>query len=389
MRQTEILVAVRISKSSGRDLLTGIFRFFEENPAWQLHLVQYDEDFTPEIVRGAPERGFSGIIATIPGADGTVEALVESPLPVVFMNFADCSLSRRRGPTAFIRADNTAAGRLAASALIKSGSRESYAYVPKTDEWWCAERGRGFAEVLAKNGKKCQTFVSVARPSAPFEDHEGLAAFVAGLPKPAAVYAATDECALKVLAAARSVGAKIPEQMALVSTDNDEFLVRHSNPPLSSVFMGNARSGFRAAQEMKRLLAGKDSPRNVILIPPLGVIERDSTRSAPPATALVRRIKAYIEAHIGERIGVADVARNVGVSRNLAELRFRQIEGSSIRRMIEDCRLAEVKRLLKRTRLSVTEIAARTGFSGQNRLSHVFKARFGQAPEHWRKKRIP
>ena len=76
-------------------------------------------------------------------------------------------------------------------------------------------------------------------------------------------------------------------------------------------------------------------------------------------------------------------------ARNLAELRFRQIEGSSIRRMIEDCRLAEVKRLLKRTRLSVTEIAARTGFSGQNRLSHVFKARFGQAPEHWRKKRIP
>ena len=24
------------------------------------------------------------------------------------------------------------------------------------------------------------------------------------------------------------------------------------------------------------------------------------------------------------------------------------------------------------------------GFSGQNRLSHVFKARFGLAPEHWR-----
>ena len=60
------------------------------------------------------------------------------------------------------------------------------------------------------------------------------------------------------------------------------------------------------------------------------------------------------------------------------------MEGKSIRRAIEDRRMEEAKRLLSKTRLSVTEIADRIGLSGQNRLSHVFKSRFGLAPETWR-----
>ena len=60
------------------------------------------------------------------------------------------------------------------------------------------------------------------------------------------------------------------------------------------------------------------------------------------------------------------------------------MEGTSIRRAIEDRRMEEAKRLLAKTNLSVTAIAKRIGFSGQNRLSHVFKARFGLAPEIWR-----
>ena len=48
-RQVKILAAVRISKASGRDMLSGMFRFIEQNPSWQLHLVQYDSDFTAAI----------------------------------------------------------------------------------------------------------------------------------------------------------------------------------------------------------------------------------------------------------------------------------------------------------------------------------------------------
>ena len=76
-RQVKILAAVRISKASGRDMLSGMFRFIEQNPSWQLHLVQYDSDFTADAVRRAPDEGFDGIVVTSPGAKGYIDALAE------------------------------------------------------------------------------------------------------------------------------------------------------------------------------------------------------------------------------------------------------------------------------------------------------------------------
>lgn len=76
-RQIKILAVVRISKASGRDMLSGMFRFIEQNPSWQLHLIQYDSDFTADAVRRAPDEGFDGIVVTSPGAKGCIDALTE------------------------------------------------------------------------------------------------------------------------------------------------------------------------------------------------------------------------------------------------------------------------------------------------------------------------
>ena len=177
--------------------------------------------------------------------------------------------------------------------------------------------------------------------------------------------------------------------MALIGTDNDEFLVRHSTPPISSILPGHVKMGFRAASELAKMLKRRRSAAKPVpvFIPPVSVIERASTKPVLPATVLVARAKAYIAAHGCERIDVADVTGHLGVSRRLAELRFRQTEGKSIRRAIEDRRMEEAQKLLARTDLSVTAIAKRIGLSGQNRLSHVFKSRFGLAPDLWRAER--
>ena len=150
--------------------------------------------------------------------------------------------------------------------------------------------------------------------------------------------------------------------------------------------MGHVRVGYLAAKELAKFMHGRRSPAKPvqIYIPPVSVVERASTRPVPPAAALVARAKAYIADHAHERIDVMDVVGHLGVSRSLIEKRFRQLEGKSIHQAMEEKRLAEAKRLVEKTALPIKEIAARCGFSGQNRLSHVFKARFGLAPEHWR-----
>ena len=385
-RRFRVLAAVWIARAGGRDTLNGIFRFIEVNPDWQIVLVQSDAEFTPELVRTAKDRGFDGIIATIPGSEETLAALVETPLPVVVKNVRSPAFAARRGPTAFIYNDNDAIGRLAAATLLKGGRYASFAYVPEFDTDWCRDRGRGFEARLAEGGEECHLFTSTSSPAAPGSDIDGLAAFLAALPKPVAVYAATDQCATNVLAAAEAAKVSIPGQMALLGTDNDEFLVRHSSTPISSIKLGHVKMGYMAAKTLATFMRRRRAQtRQVqIHIPPVSVVERASTKPIPPATALVARAKAYIADHACERIDVMDVVWHIGVSRSLIEKRFRQLEGKSIHQAMEERRLAEARRLVEKTALPIKEIAARCGFSGQNRLSHVFKARFGLAPEHWR-----
>ena len=385
-KRFRVLAAVWIARAGGRDTLNGIFRFIEVNPDWQIVLVQSDAEFTPELVRTAKDRGFDGIIATIPGSEETLAALVETPLPVVVKNVRSPAFASRRGPTAFIYNDNDAIGRLAAATLLKNGRYASFAYVPEFDTDWCRDRGRGFEARLTEGGEECHLFTSTSSPAAPGSDIDGLAAFLAALPKPVAVYAATDQCATNVLAAAEAAKVSIPGQMALLGTDNDEFLVRHSSTPISSIKLGHVKMGYMAAKTLATFMRRRRAQtRQVqIHIPPVSVVERASTKPIPPATALVARAKAYIADHACERIDVMDVVGHIGVSRSLIEKRFRQMEGTSLRRAIEERRLAEARRLLEKTALPIKEIASRCGFSGQNRLSHVFKTRFGLAPEHWR-----
>ena len=203
-KRFRVLAALWIARASGRDTLNGIFRFVETHPNWQIVLVQSDAEFTPELVQTAKDRGFDGIIATIPGSEETLAALVETPLPVVVKNVRSPAFAARRGPTAFIYNDNDAIGRLAAATLLKNGRYASFAYVPEFDTDWCRDRGRGFEARLAEGGEECHLFTSTSSPAAPGSDIDGIAAFLAALPKPVAVYAATDQCATNVLAAAEA-----------------------------------------------------------------------------------------------------------------------------------------------------------------------------------------
>lgn len=348
--------------------------------------MQSDAEFTPELVRTAQDKGFDGIIATIHGSPGTLAALVETPLPVVIKNVRRPAFAKRRAPTAFIYNDNKAIGRLAAATLLKNGRYASFAYIPEVDADWCRDRGKAFAARLAESGARCRFFSSQSSPAAPGGDLAALAKFIAALPKPAAVYAATDQCATNVLAAAEAADVAIPSQMALLGTDNDEFLVCHCSPSISSIRPRHEEMGFIAAKELTKIMRRRRAGAKPVKIyaPPLGVVERESTRPVAPAAALIARIKAYLANHACERIGVMDIVKHLGCSRSLAEKRFRQMTGKSLREAIEEKRLAKARRLLADTSLPVKEIAARCGFSGQNRFSHLFKDRLGEAPAIWR-----
>ncbi len=380
----KIIVAISISYASGRDMLSGIFKFLERNIKWQMHLVQYREDFTAELISSAADKGFAGIIATFPSSDDALEALAATPLPVVLVNLVSPILSKRTGPTAYIHNDNETIGRKAASVFLKNGNYASFACVSKSKDSWYLERCNGFTKALEANGKTCTRFTPQTSTEDTDKKDASLESFIRDLPKPTGVYAASDEYAVKVLNTASALHMKVPEQIAIIGTDNDMFLVCHANPPISSIIPGHAMMGTRAALEIKKLIEGEKSPDENIFIAPVGIAERTSSKSTLPATTMVRNIKKFIENNKTNHYGIADIVQYLGVSRRLAELRFQQLEGKTIHQAIESARLNEAKRLLRKTSYSISEIAKRSGFSGQNRFSHLFKERFGMSPKRWR-----
>jgi DNA-binding LacI/PurR family transcriptional regulator len=120
-KQINILVAVKISHTSGRDLLSGIFKFLEANVSWQIHLVQTTEEFSAKLREQFNQNDFDGIIATFPISDEAIDLLAASDLPTVLVNIEDKRLLNRNGKTSFIKNDNAAIGKKAANLFLTNG----------------------------------------------------------------------------------------------------------------------------------------------------------------------------------------------------------------------------------------------------------------------------
>lgn len=72
------------------------------------------------------------------------------------------------------------------------------------------------------------------------------------------------------------------------------------------------------------------------------------------------------------------------VSRSLADLRFRELQGESIGKAILRQRLEEVCRRLLTTNDTIENIAARCQFKRVYRLRDAFKAAYGCTMQDWR-----
>ena len=99
-----------------------------------------------------------------------------------------------------------------------------------------------------------------------------------GAQRPTALVAIDDAVALGVLAAARDLGLRVPEDVSVLGF-NDSPVCPHVAPPLSSVSIPVFEMGVAAARMLCELLEGKPGPAEVIL--PAELVVRASTGPAP------------------------------------------------------------------------------------------------------------
>ena len=380
------MILVQLDQGSGRRFLSGVFRHLAAGHPWRIRLLQKPEELTIDTVRDCVREGVDGFILTKPGEPGYVGAIAASGIPTVFSSVGGEALALRDN-VSFLWNDSADIGRRGARHLLSCGDFASFAFVHECTDGldWSTEQAAAFRQTLAATGRPF--FESPARDDiGSEEDRRALTDFLVSLPKPAGVMACWDRRAVTVLDVCSAAKLEVPHQVAVLGSDNDEFYCAFSIPPLSSVMADHEGIGYQAAVELDDLMAGRrgGEPRQ-IRMSARKVVARESTAYIPPATALVRKALAFIGEHATEGIAPGDVVRHLGVSRRLAELRFAELEGRTIRSSIEDVRLDRVKHLLKTTSRPLILITEETGFKSAAHLSRLFKARTSLSPLAWRK----
>jgi len=371
-----VLLALWLSGSPGRKHLQGALRFANVGARWNVRLLLRPEDLTPDMIRTAETDGFDGLMVC--ATADNAEALAACRLPTVLMDFPSPALLKRAAALTMMFNDEEAVGAKGADYLCTLGHFSSYAFVPDAqNRGWSRLRERGFKAALAKRGLSAVSYNAGKSP---------LVDWLKALPKPAAIMAAFDFGAKEVLEECRKARLKVPDDISVLGVDNDELLCDYTRPTLSSIKVDHEAHGYLSAQILDRMMRARKTPGvRKVFCPPGEVVERESTHAVPLSSHLVNRACAFIAQNATRRISVGDVVAHLGVSRRLADLRFAQATGTSIRRAIEDRRLDEAKRLLTTTSLDLTKIAHLSGYPNAPRLKYVFKSRTGQTMSAWRR----
>ena len=369
-----VFIALRMAGVAGRDKLSGVFRFLGESHDWEITLVRTAAEFTPERMRQALSEGYDGFVVSIPDTEKTAALLAATDVPTVVMDIHDPSLSARERNVVFVRNSPEEIGRAAADHLLATGRCRSYAFVhsPVAREW-SVDRFRAFRETLRDRGLWAH---ELDEPSE-----------IRDLERPVGVFAANDDRGYDILEFCRRHRLRVPQDALVVGTNNDAFICENCRPPLTSVQPDFEQEGFLAAQALDALMRRKGGePARTLYVGVRAVVRRDSTADVSVAGKLVQKAVVYVRRNALRGISVADVARHLGCSRRLADLRFRELMDTTIGETIVTARLDEAKRLLAETKASIKEVAARCGYENANSLKNLFKRRFGMSMREWRRR---
>ena len=217
-------------------------------------------------------------------------------------------------------------------------------------------------------------------------NHE-LAEWLENLPKPLGLFAVSDYRARQALDACRNSGLRVPEEVAIVGTGNEDLVCGHVQPTLTSVARNNFLQGYRSAELLDQLMRGEEVPGELLPIPPLEIVERDSTRTFAVSDPRLREALEYLHDHLHEPLfSIDDITRQASVSRRWFEYAFRDALGETPYQYLRRQRLARAKRLLvEEPKTKIYKIAQNSGFSSAKQLAMTFQQDFGMSPREYRR----
>ncbi|MEI7767742.1 MAG: substrate-binding domain-containing protein [Phycisphaerae bacterium] len=284
--------------------------------------------------------------------------------------------------------DDVTIGRMAAEYYLQRGFTH-FAYVGIDAHWYSRQRYVGFAQRLYEAGRDCLRIgvdtsppdLNVAQP-----ERSQLEQFLHTLPRPTAIMTCNDIRGRHVIEACAKLGINVPNEIAVLGVDNDEWQSLLTRSPLSSIDPDPQGIGYAAAKLLDGILQKRPNQPQRILIPPKGVLSRHSTDVVAVTDPVVAKAVEYVRARLAQPLHVDNLVTVAGVSRRNLEMRFKQYLGQGPQQFIWQMRVDRAKTLILQSDLTMKEIATRCGFTDSVQFSVVFRRIMKVAPGQYREK---
>jgi LacI family transcriptional regulator len=336
--------------------------------------VEPDADEVPVLAAGRP----AGIIAHI-YTKRLAHALLALRKPLVNVSGVLPEL-----PIPRVGVDDCRCGELAAAHLLERGFK-CFGFAGHLNHAYSTRRESGFRRAVEAAG--CQLQCYYERKRRQFDPMGQLWAldkdihhWMRSLSKPVGLFAPNDIWGVQLTEVCRQTELRVPEDVAIVTVDNDDLLCDLARPSLSSVAVPCQRIGYEAAALLDRMLRGGRPSHAPILLRPSGVITRRSSDVLAMADEDLVTAVSFIREHAHQPLRVRDVLKKVFVSRRSLERKFRAILKRSVLAEIRRAHVELAKKLLLETDLPMQAIAARSGLSEAKQLSVIFRQLTGTTP---------
>jgi LacI family transcriptional regulator len=360
-----------------RNVLLGIRDFAHRQPDWIVRLEFPGRNIDRFLTDWNPD-GVLFQSANLPASG--IRALTSLRCPVIHVSDTRGSLG-----VPCVGLDNSAIGEMAATYLLDRGCA-NFGFVGLKEVGFSKLRQTAFTARLKHDGHTPKSFLLPGTVGTlDSEVERRLRRWLNHLPKPTAIFAVHDECSLRLVTLCRDEGIRVPEDVAILGSDNDELICELAGPKLSSIAVPARQVGALAAERLAAFLSRKTRRnRKATLLHPTGVIARQSTDVNRTEDATVNRVLRFIAAEFHRRLNVEDLLRETGVSRRALERLFHTHVGRSPLQELHRRRVEYACHLLKGGKDSLHVIAERCGFRDASQFVNVFRRQKGETPGRYR-----
>lgn len=162
-----------------------------------------------------------------------------------------------------------------------------------------------------------------------------------------------------------------------------EFTMVRANPTIEHIFLelytvpAAIRHGYIRVKVLELLL----------VLTGLNPMEEKSepVHFSEPQIACIKEMHAFLIAHFNEHYTIEELSERFELSPTILKKCFKGVYGDSIYAYMKRYRLQVAERLLRESRLTISEIAARIGYLNPNKFTSAFCAEYGVPPTAYRK----